>query len=80
MILINSKKIYDMEYARTLTDKEIDKHKNSQNGVVFNHDNKQEYILLSTDSLEKTAEIINSLCDFIRRVTITRAWEGNISC
>lgn len=77
--LITYKKIYDVKYARTLSDKEIYKHKNSQNGVIFNHDNGQEYILLCTDSIEKTTEIINSLCDFIRRVTKTRAWENNIS-
>ena len=77
--LISCTKIYDVEYARTLTDREIYKHKKTQNGVVFNYDNRQEYILLCTDSIEKTTEIINSLCDFISRVTKTRAWEDNIS-
>lgn len=73
--LIKAANIYDMDYIRTLPDEEIREYYYSQNGVIIDYENGAANILLCTDNIEKTIEVINNLCDFVRRVKNTRAWE-----
>ncbi len=70
----NQDKIGFVHYSDENCDWRIDLH---QKYLVIQNDDKKVNVLLCADSIDIVYDIVGSLCDILRRVRATRAWEGN---
>ncbi len=61
---------------KSLNENEIAQLKKSENGVSIHSGNEYYPVLIEGESVELIWEINSYLCDFIRRVTVTRAWDS----
>ncbi|MDJ0613401.1 MAG: hypothetical protein QNJ29_06955 [Rhizobiaceae bacterium] len=65
----------DMDFIRSLTEDEILDLKRKENGVIIRSAGQDILVLVENEVRETVWEIGSYLSDFLRRVTVTKAWQ-----